>query len=114
MSHPTGLATEQSRRVEEWRNHFPGFLSAGDSVNLWADEADPKALRIHIDTAHSKYSFDFKCTDVDGREVKVDFIDAEKDGQSVDEHNDIIQNLIEDYVRHIHECAQLLRDRTHR
>jgi hypothetical protein len=58
------------------------------------------------------YSFDFLVTYVDSREVKVNLVDVEKADQTVDERNDVIQNLIEDYVRHLHECAQALHDLT--
>ena len=76
-------------------------------------KADAASLRIHIETAgHTKYSMDFHCTYVDQREVAVQLIDVEADGISVDEHTQIIQDLAEDYVRHIHECAQALQEVT--
>lgn len=95
--------------VKEWNKTLPTTLNRSDSAEVRADETDPNALRIHIRTAgHSMYSFDFRCAYMDSREVKVELVDVEKNGQTVDEHTEIIQNLIEDYVRHIHECAQIL------
>ena len=53
-----------------------------------------------------EYSFDFQCTYVDSREVKVDLVDVERDGATTDERNENIQGMVGDYTRHIHECAQ--------
>jgi hypothetical protein len=83
-------------------------------VVIQLDEANSSRLLIHIDVAgHSGYSFDFSCRYVDDREVEVQLLDVEKAGVHVDEHTDIIQTLIEDYVRHIHESAQNLQRLTH-
>jgi hypothetical protein len=59
------------------------------------------------------YSFDFKCTYLDDRSVRVDLIDVEQDDESIDEHTTIVQELAADYVRHIHECAQAVQSITH-
>jgi hypothetical protein len=108
------LMIDQNRLVQEWSQAMPMVLNASDQAEIKADAADPKAIWVHIATAgHSDYSFDFKCTYVDSREVKVEFVDVEKEGRNVDERTDIIQTLIEDYVRHIHECAQQLQVVTH-
>lgn len=97
-----------------WKETLPQLLNEGDSVFIDFDEANSSRLRIHINAAgHSGYTFDFTCLYVDDREVKVEFIDMEKDGIHVDEHTEIIQTLIEDYIRHIHECAQTLQRITH-
>ncbi|MEB3103725.1 hypothetical protein [Ferviditalea candida] len=101
------------RLVEEWKRRLPERLNSSDSVEVHADDGIPNALLIHMDVAgRSKYSFDFRCTYMDSREVKVDLLDVEQDGIHVDEHTEPIQNLAEDYVRHIHECAQDLQDVT--
>lgn len=55
------------------------------------------------------YSFDFQCTYMDRREVKVELVDVEREGATVNEQSEQVQNLTEDYVRHIHECAQALQ-----
>ena len=55
----------------------------------------------------------FKCTYLDDGSVRVDLIDAEKNNESIDEHTPIIQDLVADYVRHIHECAQAVQSVTH-
>ncbi|MEI7025752.1 hypothetical protein [Paenibacillus sp. y28] len=107
------LTLEQSRLVYLWKEGLPNTLSDSDKAEVLADGRDPKALRIHIRTAgHEMYSFDFKVTYIDSREIKVDLIDAERDNRTVDESTDIIQTLVEDYIRHIHECAQQLKSYT--
>ena len=106
--------TNAPELLEAWRNTLPGILNEGDSVMIQLDEAEKNRLLIHIDAAgHSAYSFDFSCRYVDDREVKVDLMDVEKAGVHVDEHTEITQSLIEDYVRHIHECTQVLQRITH-
>lgn len=100
---------ESEQLAQAWARTLPTVLSASDRAEVKPDEADDHALRVHIATAgHSDYSFDFKCTYVDSREVKVELVDVEREGQSVDERTATIQTLVDDYVRHIHECAQQL------
>lgn len=104
------LTIDQNELEKAWKQTLPTVLNESDQADVKADEHDPTSLRIHIKTAgHSMYSFDFQVTYVDSREVKVQLIDVEKADQTVDERNDVIQNLAEDYVRHIHECAQALK-----
>ena len=92
-----------------WQKHLPETLNAADRAEVVVDGADPGKLRIHIDTeGRSGYTFDFAVKYMDDREIKVDFVDVDKDQINVDERPEHIQNLIEDYVRHIHECAQIL------
>lgn len=113
MSKTDTLQINQKKLVEAWERTLPTVLNASDKAKVVADEADENALRITIETAgHSFYSFDFKCTYVDSREVKVELVDVEQDRLHVNEQTTIIQNLVEDYVRHIHECAQQLHDLT--
>ncbi|OZB89994.1 hypothetical protein [Paenibacillus sp. XY044] len=104
----------QNKLVQAWQSQLPQTLDTSDQAQVFADGANPQALRIHIDTAgRSKYSFDFQCSYVDTREVKVDLVDVERDGRTVDERTDVIQNMAQDYTRQIHECAQALHDLTH-
>jgi hypothetical protein len=114
MSTKDQLNIDQDRLVAAWKRTLPITMNSTDTVTVQADEADEKAVRIHIATAgHSMYSFDFKCTYMDSREVKVELVDVERDGQSVDERGEPIQGLTQDYVRNIHECAQALQELTH-
>jgi hypothetical protein len=114
MSKVDKPSIDQSRLVEEWKSALPNTLEKADQARVWADESDPQALRVHITTAgHTGYTFDFKVTYVDSREVKVELVDVEKGQDHVDERSAIVQTLVEDYVRHIHECAQALKEVTH-
>lgn len=110
MSKTDVLTIDQNELTEAWQKTLPTLLNESDKAEVKADEHNPKSVRIHIRTAgHAMYSFDFQVTYVDSREVKVDLVDVEKDDQTVDERNDVIQNMVEDYIRHIHECAQVLK-----
>ncbi|MDQ0174049.1 hypothetical protein [Paenibacillus tundrae] len=107
------LNISQSELVGAWQERLPEVLNVGDQAQVMADGADEQAIRIHIATAgHQMYSFDFKCAYVDSREVNVQLVDVERDGQSTDERTEPIQELAHDYTRHIHECAQSLQSRT--
>ncbi|TVY09266.1 hypothetical protein [Paenibacillus cremeus] len=109
MSKHDTLQLDGQRLADAWAKTLLTVLNGSDRAEVKKDEAEANALRIHIKTAgHSFYSFDFKCSYVDSREVKVELIDVERDGVSVDERTDIIQTMVDDYVRHIHECAQQL------
>lgn len=108
------LSVSQPTLIKAWKKNLPLQLNQNDSFDVRGDSANSQALNIHIDTAgRTKYSFDFKCTYLDDRSVRVDLIDVEKDDESVDERTTIIQDLAEDYVRHIHECAQAVQSITH-
>jgi len=107
------LSVSQPCLVAAWKENLPLQLNESDSAKVSGDPADPQTLQIHIDTAgHTQYSFDFECTYLDERCVHVDLVDVEKDDESVDEQTEIIQGLVEDYVRHIHECAQAVQSIT--
>lgn len=107
------LTVNPQELAKAWNEQLPLVLNPSDKATVAADEKFPNVLNIQITTAgHSMYSFDFRCTYVDPREVKVDFIDVEQDHINVDERPDRIQTLIEDYIRHIHECAQRLKGLT--
>ncbi|MNZ64045.1 hypothetical protein D3C78_822070 [compost metagenome] len=108
------LQMNQENLADAWRHTLPEIVHEGDRCKVLPDEADAKALRITIDTAgHQDYSFDFKVAYVDSREVKVELIDVERDHISIDERGDMIQELISDYTRHLHECAQTLQQVPH-
>jgi hypothetical protein len=54
------LTVPQHELVEAWRRTLPERLNAGDSVSVWADEADSGALRVKIRAAGRRmYELDF-------------------------------------------------------
>ncbi|TDF93584.1 hypothetical protein [Paenibacillus piri] len=113
MAKNDSLTIDQQKLVQAWERTLPTVLNASDRAKVKADDADPKTIWVNIVTAgRSDYSFDFKCTYVDSREVQVEFIDVEVEGRNADERTTTIQTLIDDYVRHIHECAQQLHAMT--
>ncbi|MBO7746197.1 hypothetical protein I8J29_18470 [Paenibacillus sp. MWE-103] len=114
MSKRDELSINQQELTEAWQRTLPDVIQQSDRAEVQADEADPRSVRITIHSAgHQMYSFDFKVTYVDSREIRTTLVDVEKDGKSVDERTDSIQQLVEDYTRHIHECAQALHELTH-
>lgn len=109
------LPISQQELIQAWQNTLPETLNPGDRATVMADEAVPQGMRIHIDnTGHQMYSFDFACAYVDQREINVQLIDVERAGQTVDERTEIIQEMTQNYIRHIHECAQTLQSLTHK
>jgi hypothetical protein len=113
MSRTEQLTVDNKKVAEAWQTILPKMLNASDSCTVTADEADASTLRVNIQTAgHSNYNFDFKVTYVDSREIKVELVDVQQGNLHVDEHTEIIQNLTEDYVRHLHECAQGVKNMT--
>lgn len=114
MANNDNLNVPQDELVQAWERTLPERLHGGDKADVFADEADPRALRVHVRTAgHQMLEFDFVVRYVDSREIDVQLTDVEKDGQTVDERNDVMQELIGDYRRHMHECAQALHHFTH-
>ncbi|MBB3113780.1 hypothetical protein FHS18_005893 [Paenibacillus phyllosphaerae] len=114
MTNKDQIGIDQQQLVEAWQRTLPTTIKEGDRATVQADEADPKAIRITIEAAgHTMYSFDFKVTYVDSREVRTELVDAERDDRSIDERGAIPQQLVQDYTRHIHECAQALHGLTH-
>ncbi|WP_424769063.1 hypothetical protein [Paenibacillus sp. sgz302251] len=108
------LQIDQESLADAWRQTLPDTMNEADSCTVLPDGADAKALRVTIEASgHQAYTFDFKVTYIDSREVKVELVDVEKDRVTVDERTDIIQQLIHDYQRHLHECAQALQQLTH-
>jgi len=113
MTKAAVLTVNAQELANAWNETLPQLLNPSDKATVAADAKESNVLRIHIQTAgHSMYSFDFKCTYVDPREVRVELVDAERDNVTTDERREIIQTLIEDYIRHIHECAQRLKGLT--
>lgn len=114
MSTQDEMTVPQDRLAEAWQQVLPERLHGGDRAEVIADEADPRALRVHIRSAgHQMMEFDFAVRYVDSREIDIELTDTERNGQTVDERNDVMQALIQDYRRHLHECAQALHDVTH-
>jgi hypothetical protein len=113
MTKAAVMTVNPQELAKAWNETLPLMIGPSDKATVAADEKYPGVLNIHIKTVgHSKYSFDFRCTYVDPREVKVDLIDVERDQVTTDERTEIIQTLVEDYIRHIHECAQRLKGLT--
>ncbi|WP_138494954.1 hypothetical protein [Paenibacillus pinistramenti] len=107
------LQMDQHTLVQAWQEQLPKMLGPGDSMKVLADNANPQAICVHINAAgHQMYGLDFRCTYEDTREVNVALLDVEKAGRSIDEHNATVKELVNDYRRHIHECAQVLHNVT--
>jgi Fe-S cluster assembly iron-binding protein IscA len=115
MSGTEQLTVDNQTVAKAWQDQLPGILNQSDQCKVVADEGDPNALRVNIQTGgRSDYNFDFKVSYVDSREVDVQLVDVEQGGLHIDENTEIIQNLAEDYVRHLHECAQAVQNMTNR
>jgi hypothetical protein len=107
-------AIDQERLVKAWQKTLPDWLNQTDRAKVLSDERIPNGFQIHIDTAgRNEYAFDFRVQYLDSREIKVELADVTRDNQAIDEHTEHIQELIQDYVRHLHECAQALHELTH-
>lgn len=108
------LTISQEKLAEAWREKLPSIMRNSERCEVYKDEGDAKALRITIHVAgHQMYELDFKVAYMDSREVLVELVDVERDHDTVDERSDIIQELVHDYKRHLHECAQALHALTH-
>jgi hypothetical protein len=104
----------QVELVAAWQKTLPDYLNESDQAIVKQDDGKPHLMRIQIESAgRSFYSFQFNVTYLDSREVKVEFQAALKDNKPIAEQTEQIQELIKDYVRHIHECAQALQKITH-
>jgi hypothetical protein len=104
----------QAELVAAWQKTLPDYLNESDQAKVMQDASNPQLIIIHIDSAgRSFYSFEFNVTYLDSREVKVEFQTALKDNKPIAEQTEQVQELIKDYVRHIHECAQALQKITH-
>jgi len=114
MQNNEPISVTQDQLVNAWQQTLPTTLQEGDHAQVEPDGANPQALRIHIEAAgRQMYTFDFQCAYVDSREVRVDLVDVERDGVTVDERTQVIQEMAQTYTRNIHECAQALHDITH-
>lgn len=108
------LTIPQSELVERWQQELPQHLQGGDQAEVRADEANPDGLIVQIRSAgRQDLEFDFSVRYVDSREIAIGLSDVERDGHAVDERSDMLQELILDYRRHLHECAQTLQPHTH-
>lgn len=107
------LTIDKQSLAQAWQQELPKFLDTADECKVQADAKLPDTLLIHIaNNGRSHYSVDFRCSYVDEREVKVELVDVEKGQVAVDEQTVEVQGLVEQYVRHIHECAQNLKGLT--
>jgi len=114
MSSNDELTVPPADLAEAWQQTLPERLTEGDKAVVMVNQTDPRALQVHIKTAgHQMMEFDFAVQYVDSREIDIQLTDVELDGQSVDERSDIIQQLIVDYRRHLHETAQALHHYTY-
>lgn len=113
MNHVQAIKVDQNL-IDAWNQALPGILHSTDSADVKADSLDPHTLRIFIQTAgHTKYAFEFKCRYVDDREVNVHLMNAHKGIGCAEEATEVVEDLADDYIRHIHECAQALQSLTH-
>jgi hypothetical protein len=107
-------AINQADLVAAWQESLPLYLNDSDRAKVTQVAIKPQGMQIHIDTAgRSFYSFDFDVTYLDSREVKVELKQALKDNIPIEEQTEKVLELIKDYTRHIHECAQALQKITH-
>ncbi|MDG0808993.1 MULTISPECIES: hypothetical protein [Cohnella] len=114
MSTEDKLTIPQSELVQRWQSELQQHLHGGDQAEVRADEANPDGLLVQIRSAgRQNLEFDFSVRYVDSREIEIGLSDVERDGQAVDERSDVLQELIVDYRRHLHECAQTLQPYTH-
>lgn len=98
-----------SSLVQFWKSELPKLIKTG-KVEVCADEKCDKSVLIYIeDDGRSHYSFNFRVKYVDDREIDVQFLDVEKAGVHVDEQSDIVQTTVKEYIRSIHECAQIIK-----
>ncbi|WP_274362419.1 hypothetical protein [Paenibacillus thermotolerans] len=113
MSKTAVLSVDPQKLADAWNEQLPFVLSPSDKATVTPDEKDSDVLHIHVTTAgRTQYTLDFKCTYKDTREVHVEFVDVDNAGIPANEQRQVIQTLIEDYIRHIHECAQRLKGLT--
>ncbi|XID91838.1 hypothetical protein ACF3MZ_25640 [Paenibacillaceae bacterium WGS1546] len=114
MASKDELTVPQDELVEAWQRTLPERLAPGDTAEVYGDGTDPRSIHVHIKTAgRQMMEFDFAIQYVDSREIDIRLKDFEKDGQTVDERPEPIQELIGDYRRHLHETAQALHHFTH-
>ncbi|MGN7457364.1 hypothetical protein ACTHPH_21345 [Paenibacillus pasadenensis] len=109
MSKVDELKLDQARLAQAWRETLPTVLNETDRCEVFEDEADDRSLRVTIYGAgHQMYSYDFKVTYVDSREVEISLIDVDEAKKTIDERKELVQQQVADYRRHLHECAQAL------
>jgi len=107
------LTASQEERAQAWRDMLLRRLE-GNRVREMPGEADPGAMRVHIEATGQTIDFVVRC--VDSREIAIELSVAESDNQSrqsADERKDVMQGLVRDYFRHLQQRAQVLHDLTH-
>jgi len=115
MSITNELTVDAKAVIPAWQKVLPEFIQPSGECSIVADEKFTNAIIIHIkDDGRSHYSFDFRVKYVDNREIDVELLDVEKAGDHVNEQTEIVQSIVKDYVRNIHECAQSLKELTNR
>lgn len=113
MNTSNELNVNSDTLIQAWQHALPEFIKPTGESEIQADAKSSNSLLIHIkDDGRSHYSFDFRVNYVDDREINVEFLDVEKAGMHVDDNSEAVQTLAKDYVRHIHECAQHLKELT--
>ncbi|MFD2672111.1 hypothetical protein [Marinicrinis sediminis] len=114
MTTTSVLNVDRNQLLQTWQSTLPDMLKEGDSCQIELDAVHPDRLHITIDMAgRTQYSFDFHCTYLDEREVKVDLVDVQQGHDAIDERSEHIQHFVKEYIRHIHECAQGVQHLTH-
>ncbi|MFT9850393.1 hypothetical protein [Aneurinibacillus sp. REN35] len=113
MNKQTHMPVDRSELLAAWQQTLPSTFKQTDNVEVQADQLDPEALHIHVNTAgHQHYEFEYKCKYVDPREVQVTLLNIQRQGDTIYDPTLDIQNLSEEYMRNIHECAQTLHTLT--
>ena len=114
MSNHNQMNVSQQQLVNAWKDRLPDYLNVSDSAQVQAMDGQLNSLLVHIDTkGRQGYHFDFQVSYLDPREVKVNVVNVGTDGLVDDAHGTNAHSLVEDYTRHIHECAQALQSITH-
>ncbi|WP_339060371.1 hypothetical protein [Tepidibacillus marianensis] len=114
MSNQNQMNVNQQTLVNAWKDTLPDYLNDMDSAEVKAVNDLHNSLLVHIDTkGRQGYHFDFQVTYQDPREVQVNIVNVGTDGLVDDASGTIANELVEDYTRHIHECAQALQSITH-
>ena len=104
----------QAELVRRWTEELPRHLKNQDAIEVLADQANPTRLLVSIvSDRREKFEFDFIIQYMDSREIKIELADFERAGKEANERHDTVQELIAEYRRSMHECAQALQAYTH-
>ncbi|MBD2845466.1 hypothetical protein IDH44_09720 [Paenibacillus sp. IB182496] len=100
--------------VAAWQERLPELMPPGARAEVLQDGANSQVLRIHIQVpGHQAYTLDYKVSYADSREIRAELVDVDKHGRAVDVEDGPVQELVRDYMRVLHECAQALHSLTH-